>query len=115
MTGNLLLQSIDFLIYTMSLSQQQCLNNNFYTVTCVFPSLDSNQMNNVVQTSTLITQPYFAVGQITSPYEQQTSVKDFNKYATLKAVGKMLFTVDELFGWKSSCYSSAATHLISKH
>lgn len=51
-------------------------------------------MNNVVQTSTLITQPYFAVGQITSPYEQQKSVKDLNKYATLKAVGKMLFTVD---------------------
>lgn len=45
-------------------------------------------MNNVVQTSTLITQPYLAVGQITSPYEQQKPVKDLNKYATLKAVGK---------------------------
>ncbi|XP_071326487.1 protein shisa-9B isoform X2 [Trachinotus anak] len=51
-------------------------------------SLHSNQMNNVVQTSTLITQPYPAVGQITSPYEQQKPVKDLNKYATLKAVEK---------------------------
>uniref|UniRef100_A0A3Q1HFW7 Shisa N-terminal domain-containing protein n=1 Tax=Anabas testudineus TaxID=64144 RepID=A0A3Q1HFW7_ANATE len=47
-----------------------------------------NQMNNVVQTSTLITQPYLAVGQITSPYEQQNPVKDLNKYATLKAVAE---------------------------
>ncbi|XP_040919237.1 protein shisa-9B [Toxotes jaculatrix] len=51
-------------------------------------SLHSNQMNNVVQTSTLITQPYPAVGQITSPYEQQKPVKDLNKYATLKAVAE---------------------------
>lgn len=46
-------------------------------------------MNNTAQASTLITQPYPAVGQITSPYEQQKPVKDLNKYATLKAVGKM--------------------------
>ncbi|KAK2833240.1 hypothetical protein Q5P01_017129 [Channa striata] len=51
-------------------------------------SLHSNQMNNVIQTSTLITQPYLAVGQITSPYEQQTPVKDLNKYSTLKAVAE---------------------------
>ncbi|XP_044036493.1 protein shisa-9B isoform X2 [Siniperca chuatsi] len=51
-------------------------------------SLHSNQMNNMVQASTLITQPYPAVGQITSPYEQQKPVKDLNKYATLKAVEK---------------------------
>ncbi|XP_070780035.1 protein shisa-9B [Enoplosus armatus] len=51
-------------------------------------SLHSNQMNNTVQTSTLITQPYPAVGQITSPYEQQKPVKDLNKYATLKAVAE---------------------------
>ncbi|XP_026214256.1 protein shisa-9B [Anabas testudineus] len=51
-------------------------------------SLHGNQMNNVVQTSTLITQPYLAVGQITSPYEQQNPVKDLNKYATLKAVAE---------------------------
>ncbi|GAA6218081.1 protein shisa-9B-like [Lates japonicus] len=51
-------------------------------------SLHSNQMNNVVQTSTLITQPYPAVGQLTSPYEQQKPVKDLNKYATLKAVAE---------------------------
>lgn len=50
-------------------------------------------MNNMAQTSTLITQPYPAVGQITSPYEQQKPVKDLNKYATLKAVGKKLFTM----------------------
>lgn len=50
-------------------------------------------MNNVVQTSTLITQPYPAVGHLTSPYEQQKPVKDLNKYATLKAVGKNLFTM----------------------
>lgn len=60
---------------------------------CVFTPSDSSQMNNVVQTSTLITQPYPAVGQITSPYEQQKPVKDLNKYATLKAVGKKLFTL----------------------
>ncbi|KAF3699997.1 Protein shisa-9B Precursor [Channa argus] len=51
-------------------------------------SLHSNQMNNVIQTSTLITQPYLAVGQITSPYEQQKPVKDLNKYSTLKAVAE---------------------------
>ncbi|XP_018560577.1 protein shisa-9B [Lates calcarifer] len=51
-------------------------------------SLHSNQMNNVVQTSTLITQPYPAVGHLTSPYEQQKPVKDLNKYATLKAVAE---------------------------
>ncbi|XP_044036491.1 protein shisa-9B isoform X1 [Siniperca chuatsi] len=51
-------------------------------------SLHSNQMNNMVQASTLITQPYPAVGQITSPYEQQKPVKDLNKYATLKAVAE---------------------------
>lgn len=48
-------------------------------------------MNNMAQTSTMIAQPYPAVGQITSPYEQP--VKDLNKYATLKAVGKELFTM----------------------
>ncbi|KAL7377753.1 hypothetical protein ABVT39_003906 [Epinephelus coioides] len=51
-------------------------------------SLHSNQMNNVVQASTLIAQPYPLVGQITSPYEQQKPVKDLNKYATLKAVAE---------------------------
>ncbi|XP_029013746.1 protein shisa-9B isoform X2 [Betta splendens] len=51
-------------------------------------SLHSNQMNNVVQTSTLITQPYLTLGPITSPYEQQKPVKDLNTYATLKAVEK---------------------------
>ncbi|XP_026181952.1 protein shisa-9B [Mastacembelus armatus] len=51
-------------------------------------SLHNDQMNNVVQTSTLITQPYPAMGQITSPYEQQNPVKDLNKYATLKAVAE---------------------------
>lgn len=63
--------------------------------TCVLLPLDSNQMNNIVQTSTLITQPYPALGQITSPYEQQKPVKDLNKYATLKAVGKRLFTMSQ--------------------
>ncbi len=51
-------------------------------------------MNNLAQTSTLITQPYPAVGQISSPYEQQKPIKDLNKYATLKAVGKKLFTMN---------------------
>uniref|UniRef100_A0A3B5BAH3 Protein shisa-9B-like n=1 Tax=Stegastes partitus TaxID=144197 RepID=A0A3B5BAH3_9TELE len=49
---------------------------------------NSNQMNNMVQASTLISQPYPAVGPITSPYEQQNPVKDLNKYATLKAVAE---------------------------
>lgn len=57
------------------------------------PPLDSSQMNNIVQTSTLIAQPYPPVGQITSPYEQQKPVKDLNKYATLKAVGKTLLSL----------------------
>lgn len=48
-------------------------------------------MNNIAQSPTLITQPYPAVGQIISPYEQQTPLKDLNKYTTLKAVGKKLF------------------------
>ncbi|KAG7455683.1 hypothetical protein JOB18_035228 [Solea senegalensis] len=54
-------------------------------------SLHSSQMNNIVQTSTLIAQPYPAVGQVASPYEQQQQqppVKDLNKYATLKAVAE---------------------------
>ncbi|XP_005796851.1 protein shisa-9B-like [Xiphophorus maculatus] len=48
----------------------------------------SNQMNNVAQSPTLVGQPYPAVGQITSPYEQQTPLKDLNKYNTLKAVAE---------------------------
>ncbi|XP_031168862.1 protein shisa-9B [Sander lucioperca] len=51
-------------------------------------SFHSNHINNVAQASTLITQLYPAVGHITSPYEQQTPVKDLNKYATLKAVAE---------------------------
>lgn len=50
-------------------------------------------MNNLVQASTLIAQPYPPVGLITSPYEQLQPAKDLNKYATLKAVGKDPFTV----------------------
>ncbi|XP_029292662.1 protein shisa-9B [Cottoperca gobio] len=50
-------------------------------------SLHSSHMNNAAQAATLITQLYPAVGQITSPYEQQP-VKDLNKYATLKAVAE---------------------------
>lgn len=46
-------------------------------------------MNNLAKTSTLIVQPYPAMGPITSPYEQPTPVKDLNQYATLKAVGKL--------------------------
>lgn len=52
-------------------------------------------MNNMAQMSPLITQPYPALGQITSPYEQQKPVKDLNKYATLKAVGKKLFPMSQ--------------------
>lgn len=63
-------------------------SENVFISPFVFLRLDSNQMNNLAQTSTLIAQPYPAVGQITSPYEQQKPVKDLNKYATLKAVGK---------------------------
>ncbi|XP_023146307.1 protein shisa-9B [Amphiprion ocellaris] len=51
-------------------------------------SFHSNQMNNMVQASTLTTQPYPTMGSISSPYEQQNSVKDLNKYATLKAVAE---------------------------
>ncbi|CAG5897961.1 protein shisa-9B [Menidia menidia] len=49
-------------------------------------SFHNNQMNNVAQSP--ISQPYPAVGQITSPYEQQTPLKDLNKYTTLKAVAE---------------------------
>ncbi|XP_028268759.1 protein shisa-9B isoform X2 [Parambassis ranga] len=49
-------------------------------------SFHSSQMNNAPQTPTLISQPYPAVGQITSPYEQP--LMELNKYATLKAVEK---------------------------
>ncbi|XP_015227504.1 PREDICTED: protein shisa-9B-like [Cyprinodon variegatus] len=48
----------------------------------------NSQMNNVAQSPTLVGQPYPAVGQITSPYEQQTPLKDLNKYNTLKAVAE---------------------------
>lgn len=57
-------------------------------------------MNNMAQTSTLIAQPYPAVGPISSPYEQP--VKDLNKYATLKAVGKKLITMSQNKGKKVS-------------
>lgn len=40
----------------------------------------------------MIAQPYPAVGQISSPYEQPA--KDLNTYATLKAVGKNLTTIN---------------------
>ncbi|XP_072224648.1 protein shisa-9B [Leuresthes tenuis] len=53
-------------------------------------SFHNNQMNNVAQSPTLISQPYPAVGQITSPYEQQTPLKDLNKYTTLKAVAEKM-------------------------
>lgn len=49
---------------------------------------DSEHLNNMAQTSMMIAQPYPAVGQISSPYEQPA--KDLNTYATLKAVGKNL-------------------------
>ncbi|XP_037649441.1 protein shisa-9B [Sebastes umbrosus] len=51
-------------------------------------SLHSNHMNNAASASTLITQLYPAMGQITSPYEPQKPLKDLNKYATLKAVAE---------------------------
>lgn len=57
----------------------------------MFLFLDTNQMNNVAQSPALISQPYPAVGQIISPYEQQTPLKDLNKYTTLKTVGEKLF------------------------
>ncbi|XP_075894928.1 protein shisa-9B isoform X2 [Nelusetta ayraudi] len=49
-------------------------------------SLNSEHLNNMAQTSMMIAQPYPAVGQISSPYEQPA--KDLNTYATLKAVEK---------------------------
>lgn len=58
-------------------------------------SLDSNQMNNAAQVPTFVSQPYPAVGPIISPYEDPTPVKDLNKYTTLKAVGKKLFTTTQ--------------------
>ncbi|XP_028311276.1 protein shisa-9B isoform X2 [Gouania willdenowi] len=51
-------------------------------------SFANNQMNNATQSPTLISQPYPVFGQITSPYEQQTPIKDLNQYTTLKAVEK---------------------------
>lgn len=65
----------------------------FASTTCVSPPLDRNQMNNAAHTATLLTQLYPAVGPLTSPYEPQQPVQDFNTYATLKAVGKKLFTM----------------------
>lgn len=62
------------------------------------PFVDSDHMNNMAQTSMMIAQPYPAVGQITSPYEQPA--KDLNTYATLKAVGKKN-PHDELNSWNS--------------
>lgn len=47
-----------------------------------------DHVNNMAQTSALITQPYPDVGPLTSPYEQQQPVKDLSQYATLKAVGE---------------------------
>lgn len=55
-------------------------------------------MNNMAQTSMMIAQPYPAVGQITSPYEQPA--KDLNTYATLKAVGKKILTTNRT-SWNS--------------
>lgn len=55
-------------------------------------------MNNMAQTSMMIAQPYPAVGQITSPYEQPA--KDLNTYATLKAVGKKSLTMNRT-SWNS--------------
>ncbi|KAL0992856.1 hypothetical protein UPYG_G00100200 [Umbra pygmaea] len=55
-------------------------------------SVQANQMNSVGPGSALMqglgspTQPYPSLGQITSPYEQQQSGKELNKYASLKAV-----------------------------
>ncbi|XP_061568246.1 protein shisa-9B isoform X1 [Cololabis saira] len=47
-----------------------------------------NQMNNAAQSPTLISQPYPALGQIISPYEQQMPLQELNKYTTLKAVAE---------------------------
>lgn len=71
------------------IGEREKVNFGFILYIYVLLLSDSNQMNNVVQTSTLITQPYLTLGPITSPYEQQKPVKDLNKYATLKAVGKL--------------------------
>ncbi|KAM4595954.1 protein shisa-9B-like [Polymixia lowei] len=47
-----------------------------------------NQMNNLGPGSPLITHPYVALGQITSPYDQQQPDQDLNVYASLKAVAE---------------------------
>ncbi|XP_053708232.1 protein shisa-9B [Synchiropus splendidus] len=51
-------------------------------------SLYSAQMNNLIQASTLIAQPYPDLGPMTSPYEPQKTAKELNQYATLKAVAE---------------------------
>ncbi|XP_029945812.1 protein shisa-9B [Salarias fasciatus] len=51
-------------------------------------SFHSSQLNNLAHSPTLISQPYPAVGPITSPYEQQNPVPDLNKYTSLKAVAE---------------------------
>ncbi|KAM4597958.1 protein shisa-9B [Polymixia lowei] len=51
-------------------------------------SLQGNQMNNLGPGSPLITHPYVALGQITSPYDQQQPDQDLNVYASLKAVAE---------------------------
>ncbi|XP_056144635.1 protein shisa-9B [Lampris incognitus] len=54
----------------------------------VVNSQQGGQMNNVGPGSALITHPYPALGQITSPYDPQQPGKDLNKYASLKAVAE---------------------------
>ncbi|XP_077591545.1 protein shisa-9B [Stigmatopora nigra] len=57
-------------------------------------SLHGSQLNNMAPTSPLLNDQYTLLDQISSPYEPQTSVKDLNKYATLKAIG--LLSPDEI-------------------
>ncbi|KAL3053294.1 hypothetical protein OYC64_005766 [Pagothenia borchgrevinki] len=59
-------------------------------------SLHRDQMNNAAHAATLLTQLYPAVGPLTSPYELQQPVQDFNTYATLKAVAEK--ANDSLYG-----------------
>lgn len=46
-------------------------------------SAEGSQINNMMQTH-----PYPALSQLSHVYEQQHPGKEFNKYASLKAVGK---------------------------
>lgn len=68
---------------------------------------ESNQINNVGPGSGLMNQ-YPTLGQVSHVYEQPQPVKELNKYASLKAVGKCawMFMLSNQQKYKASVYCS---------